>query len=351
MSHYEKPDENDDLFLLGEQLREVREAQGLSYEDVAKSTHVRPHILSEIEDGRLDGIAAPIYVRGFIKTYCEFLMAQDLWKKYSALLISAEPPRSSEGSVSPIDISYPRPVFRRTSIVWVYIVLVIAVLGATFLLWNQHKNPDKAMNGFFLRFSQPQTEQPPQSSQISIQESPLPEETPDLAAAVSDEAQSEDAPASSVLVEQIPAPGAPRETAVSAERHPRDASADLSWLDGGETAAAGHEITVPQSLIPDQRLLIEVTAPVRLIVQQGGTVLTRRNLTAGGVRSYDVTISTPVSLSAGNAADVTWYGKRYAPIGDDGKPLALTFNPDGTVHITGGSSPHFADGSPNARAN
>ena len=343
MSHYERPDDNNDLFLLGEQLRELREAQGMSYDDVAKSTHVRPHILKAIEEGRLEGIAAPVYVRGFVKTYCEFLMAHDLWKKYSARLSSLEPPRSSTGGIlAPVDISHPRPVFRRTSIIWVYIILVIAVLGATFLLWNQHKNPEKAGNGFFLRFSSPQAEQP-MSPQADFPESTQPEpETATMFAAISDEMRDESVSAISPISDEQ---NFATHATASMDLQQQNLSVDLSWLDGNAPADIGLNIPVAQSQIPDQRLLIETTGPVRLIVQQDGSVVTRRSLVAGGVRSYDVTGSTPVSLSAGNAADVTWYGKKYTPIGSDNKPLGLVFYPDGRVSITEGKSHHFGNSS------
>ena len=70
------------LSVLGAHLKSLREAQGLSLDDVGKSTHVRPHILRAIEEGRVENEAPMEYARGFIKTYCEFLIAMDLWRKY-----------------------------------------------------------------------------------------------------------------------------------------------------------------------------------------------------------------------------------------------------------------------------
>lgn len=331
MNYSERLENDNDIVLLGAQLRELREAQGLSYDDIANKTHMRPHILKSIEDGNLGDIAAPVYVRGFVKSYCEYLMAHDLWKKYSLILPTSESPkaRSATSAFAPVDISHPRPVFKRTSIIWVYIVLVVAVLGAGFLLWNQHKNPDSAQNGFFLKFTSRNDGEPAAEQPLPSQESEGPSlAEPQPEQPVSDEPQG-------VFAASI-------DQSIAANSEPQ--SVDLSWMDGGEAAQSGQNITVPLSQIPDNRLLIEVTAPVRLIVQQDGAVVTRRNLTAGGVRSYDVTGATPVSLSVGRAAELTWNGKKYSPLGGDNKPLALTFYPDGSVSLTEGTSPHFRPG-------
>lgn len=338
MNHTDITEDGNDIILLGAQLRELREAQGLMYDDIAKRTHVRPHILKAIEDGNLDDIAARVYVRGFVRTYCEYLMAHDLWKKYNALLSVDDSPRPKNSGLyrASMDISHPRPVFKRTSIIWVYIVLIVAVVGAAFLLWNQYRNPDGAQSGFFLRF----TSGTPRDSSSETGE---PRESGGDNGAETVPAASGDADARAVVppvVDEVVLVSSDEYTAAAVE--PR--SVDLSWLDGNEPERSNGNITVPLSQIPDRRLLIETVGPVRLIVQQDGSVVTRRSLGAGGVRSYDVTGATPVSFSAGAAADVTWNGKKYSPVGGDNKPLAMTFYPDGSVNLTEGTSPHFKSG-------
>jgi cytoskeleton protein RodZ len=58
---------------LGMRLRELREAKGVSLDDIARSTRVgRPH-LEALETDTWGELPAPVFVKGFIRAYCEFL--------------------------------------------------------------------------------------------------------------------------------------------------------------------------------------------------------------------------------------------------------------------------------------
>src|SRR5436190_17692350 len=54
---------------VGEQLREAREAKGLSLEDVAAQTRIPQRHLASIETGEWDNLPAPTYTIGFAKSY------------------------------------------------------------------------------------------------------------------------------------------------------------------------------------------------------------------------------------------------------------------------------------------
>jgi cytoskeletal protein RodZ len=58
---------------LGEAFRAAREARNLSLSDVADQIHIRTVYLQAIEEEDWSAIAAPVYVRGFIRTYARFL--------------------------------------------------------------------------------------------------------------------------------------------------------------------------------------------------------------------------------------------------------------------------------------
>ena len=59
----------------GERLKKIRLDKGLSLEEVAKKTKVALNILKSIEDDGFINLE-PVYVKGFIKIYCNFLGVQ-----------------------------------------------------------------------------------------------------------------------------------------------------------------------------------------------------------------------------------------------------------------------------------
>jgi len=60
---------------LGEELRAAREARGQSLSQVSERIHIRSVYLESIEAQDWQSIGAPVYVRGFIRTYARFLGA------------------------------------------------------------------------------------------------------------------------------------------------------------------------------------------------------------------------------------------------------------------------------------
>lgn len=58
---------------LGEEFRGAREARGLTLSDVAEQIHIRSVYLAQIEKENWAAIGAPVYVRGFLRTYARFL--------------------------------------------------------------------------------------------------------------------------------------------------------------------------------------------------------------------------------------------------------------------------------------
>ena len=58
---------------VGEKLRAAREAQGLTIEEIANSTRIPKRHLTMIENGGYDGLPAPTYSAGFIKSWARRL--------------------------------------------------------------------------------------------------------------------------------------------------------------------------------------------------------------------------------------------------------------------------------------
>ncbi|MEO8538984.1 MAG: helix-turn-helix transcriptional regulator [bacterium] len=58
---------------IGEALRSTRERRGLSIEEVARDTRISPRFLEALEAEQFDELPAPVYVRGFIRSYASYL--------------------------------------------------------------------------------------------------------------------------------------------------------------------------------------------------------------------------------------------------------------------------------------
>ncbi|MDX1514036.1 MAG: DUF4115 domain-containing protein [Gammaproteobacteria bacterium] len=57
----------------GAQLREARHRAGYSIEDVATELHLNADTVRALEDGRFDGLPAPAFVRGYLRSYARLL--------------------------------------------------------------------------------------------------------------------------------------------------------------------------------------------------------------------------------------------------------------------------------------
>ena len=61
------------MFEIGNSLREARVRQGLDYPEVELATKVRAKYLQALEDEQFELLPAQPYVKGFLRTYAEFL--------------------------------------------------------------------------------------------------------------------------------------------------------------------------------------------------------------------------------------------------------------------------------------
>ncbi len=58
---------------IGERLIEAREERGLTLEDAERDTRISRRYLQALEDERFDIIPAPVYARGFLRSYSQYL--------------------------------------------------------------------------------------------------------------------------------------------------------------------------------------------------------------------------------------------------------------------------------------
>src|SRR5690242_1539315 len=61
------------MFEIGNSLREARVRQGLDYPQIELATKVRAKYIRALEDEQFELLPAQPYVKGFLRTYAEFL--------------------------------------------------------------------------------------------------------------------------------------------------------------------------------------------------------------------------------------------------------------------------------------
>ncbi len=72
---------------IGDKLREAREKKKLLWQRVHKDTKIHPRILKALEEDKTDDSLSPVYMRGFLKKYCEYLGLdhRELLEEYESL--------------------------------------------------------------------------------------------------------------------------------------------------------------------------------------------------------------------------------------------------------------------------
>lgn len=111
---------------LGQRLREARESQGLSLEEIEASTRIRKSYLVAIEDEDYDSLPHPTYVRGFLKTYANRLGID------AAEILDLYPLRDSRPVFTPV-ARLEKPRLGGGFWVAVLVLLVVVAGLATFL--------------------------------------------------------------------------------------------------------------------------------------------------------------------------------------------------------------------------
>ncbi len=60
---------------IGFNLRQLRQDNSLSIEEIAERTRIQPRLIRALEEGHLDVLPEPVYIHGIVKKYGESLGA------------------------------------------------------------------------------------------------------------------------------------------------------------------------------------------------------------------------------------------------------------------------------------
>ncbi|HEY1977791.1 MAG TPA: RodZ domain-containing protein [Candidatus Baltobacteraceae bacterium] len=125
---------------LGERFRAAREARGLSLSDVSEQIRIRSVYLAAIEEENWSAIGAPVYVRGFLRTYARFLGLDP--EEVVASFNSAGPSqpaavaeRTPRGSYVAPPVTQDERGSRGAPVIW--LAAVVAALLVAFVVYNE----------------------------------------------------------------------------------------------------------------------------------------------------------------------------------------------------------------------
>ncbi len=121
----------------GAQLRQARERRNLSLDEVATKTRVQRRYLQALEEGTVDKLPEPVYARGFLKKYADFLGLDSagIAERYFPMAEIRK-----QGNSGPL-LMPPAP--KRTNWLGYTVGVVVAVLGLStfFALGNKRSAP------------------------------------------------------------------------------------------------------------------------------------------------------------------------------------------------------------------
>jgi cytoskeleton protein RodZ len=137
---------------IAERLRRAREEQSLSIQQVANRTNIKADQIRALEEGNYNAFAAPVYIRGFVRTYANLLKLPlaEVMPQLDAELAQTtkfrEPPKLAQRPRGPLDVV----TFQVARVGWaktLFVLIVIAVMLLGF--WAYHRwEPKEAKEPF-----------------------------------------------------------------------------------------------------------------------------------------------------------------------------------------------------------
>jgi len=116
---------------LGERFKAAREQRGLTLSDVAEQIHIRSVYLAAIEAQNWKAIGAPVYTRGFLRTYARFL-GLDAEESVSEFNAGLPPERAAAGAAGPAPLLGERSL---GPLLWIAGAVAAALVGLVIYLF------------------------------------------------------------------------------------------------------------------------------------------------------------------------------------------------------------------------
>jgi cytoskeletal protein RodZ len=139
---------------VAEQLRQGRESLNLTIYQVADRTKIKTEHLRSLEEGKYTAFAAPVYIRGFVRTYANLLkldvpsIMATLNEELAGTDKFREPPNLTGSRGGFVD----QTMYQLSKVNWrmvlpVFVVALVVVAGIwTIRVWRNHESKDPLSN-------------------------------------------------------------------------------------------------------------------------------------------------------------------------------------------------------------
>jgi cytoskeletal protein RodZ len=133
---------------VGEQLRMARETQNLAVHQVADWTKIRSDHIRALEEGNYSVFSAPVYIRGFVRTYATLLkldptvILQQLNQELAGTGQSEPALVPPAGGVMDEAMFQFSKVIRRMALPIVVALVIVIGLLVTYFGWLRYRNKD-----------------------------------------------------------------------------------------------------------------------------------------------------------------------------------------------------------------
>jgi cytoskeleton protein RodZ len=280
---------------LGLYLRGLREAKGMSLDDISRSTRVGRRHLEALEGGILGELPAPVFVKGFIRAYCEFLEsppdhALDLYRE------STGEPAPAPGPVRPLSSTRSRHTGPLGISIVLFVALGLSLLALRVGLQSSRKSssPPPVAREEMQKVTPPAAPSPPSPVKTPAVAPVVPAAPP--ATAATSEATS---PTTPTTAPQVASPTPLPPTSVS-------------------TSATSTSSAAAEAKSGNHHLVVRAIEPTWLRVQVDDGQVAEELLQTGAVREWSA--AKRFTLTVGNAGgvEIDLNGQRLPSLGAKG---------------------------------
>jgi cytoskeleton protein RodZ len=288
----------------GAQLKQAREKQGVTLEEISLSTKIGTRMLRALEEEHFDQLPGGIFNKGFIRAYARCLGMDEDQAIADYLAATGASPLAKKSEISeqaPILDPPPREENTAAGLPWGMFAVLLLIIALGFAAW-----------GFYSRESEraPREATANSSGASSAAAEPLPSEQKPAAVADSPAATlqtDQQAAATKSVAASTPSPATSVPASTPAAAHPQPAA----------------------SANPPLQVVISAREDSWLSVSVDGEIVTRALLTAPAQKS--IRAQNEIVVRAGNvgALDFEFNGKKLPTQGDYGEARTLTFDAHG----------------------